>query len=259
MAAIDDHRFFLKDTIRLQIDFSATDQHTGRPAPPVQKPHDTSASLVRLPEKDEWEPRIGGVGLKEAIANRESRRRFTGETVSMEELSFLLWATQGIRREYGGGTALRTVPSAGARHSFETYLFVFDVDGLEEGLYRYLPREHALLPLPEAAGEAGGAAGGRLREALISAALYQDFVGRSAVTFVWTTVPYRMEWRYSLAAHRVILIDAGHVCQNLYLACEAIGAGTCAIAAYHQEEMDALIGVDGKDEFTVYLGPVGKV
>jgi nitroreductase len=68
-----------------------------------------------------------------------------------------------------------------------------------------------------------------------------------------------MEWRYDIAAHKVIALDAGHVCQNLYLACEAIGAGTCGIAAYHQELMDALIRVDGHDEFTVYLAAVGKV
>lgn len=67
-----------------------------------------------------------------------------------------------------------------------------------------------------------------------------------------------MEWRYLEAAHRVILLDAGHVCQNLYLACENIGAGTCAIAAYDQEAMDSLLGVNGESEFTVYLAPVGK-
>ena len=91
------------------------------------------------------------------------------------------------------------------------------------------------------------------------ACLGQSFVARGAVAFIWTTIPYRMEWRYSLAAHRVILIDAGHVCQNLYLACEAIQAGTCAVAAYDQELLDELLAVDGKDEFAVYLAPVGKI
>jgi SagB-type dehydrogenase family enzyme len=67
-----------------------------------------------------------------------------------------------------------------------------------------------------------------------------------------------MEWRYDLAAHKVIAIDAGHVCQNLYLACEAIHAGTCAIAAYDQEAMDQFLRIDGKDEFTLYLASVGK-
>ena len=81
----------------------------------------------------------------------------------------------------------------------------------------------------------------------------------AAVTFIWTAVPYRMEWRYSLAAHKVIALDAGHVCQNLYLACEAVGAGTCAIAAYDQQELDELLGLDGDTEFAVYLAPVGKI
>lgn len=78
------------------------------------------------------------------------------------------------------------------------------------------------------------------------------------MVFVWATVPYRMEWRYRQAAHRVILIDAGHVCQNLYLACEAIGAGTCAVAAYDQEALDALLQLDGEEQFALYLAPVGK-
>ena len=68
-----------------------------------------------------------------------------------------------------------------------------------------------------------------------------------------------MEWRYDLAAHKVIALDAGHVCQNLYLACEAIDAGTCAIAAYDQEELDELLGLDGENEFAIYLAPVGKI
>ncbi len=72
-------------------------------------------------------------------------------------------------------------------------------------------------------------------------------------------MPYRMEWRYDIAAHKVIAIEAGHVCQNLYLATAAIGAGTCAVAAYNQELMDQLLRVDGKDEFTIYLAPVGKI
>lgn len=67
-----------------------------------------------------------------------------------------------------------------------------------------------------------------------------------------------MEWRYSLAAHKVILLDAGHVCQNFYLACEAIEAGTCAVAAYDQELMDRLTRLDGKDEFVIYMAAVGK-
>jgi SagB-type dehydrogenase family enzyme len=86
----------------------------------------------------------------------------------------------------------------------------------------------------------------------------QGFIAASAVTFFWTAIPARMEWRYDLAAHKVIAIDAGHVCQNLYLAAQTIGAGVCAVAAYDQEACDELLGVDGEEEFTIYLAPVGK-
>lgn len=86
----------------------------------------------------------------------------------------------------------------------------------------------------------------------------QEFVGQSAVVFVWSCVPYRAEWRYHLRSHKAMLLDAGHICQNLYLACEAIGAGTCAVAAYGQRAIDELIGLDGQDEFVVYLSPVGR-
>jgi len=248
--SLQDYRDFLKDSVRKQIDFSKTDQHTGIPAPVFEKPYDPSAAVVSLPGMDTIKPELDSVDVADAIMNRESRREFSGRPLSIEELSFLLIATQGVKKIYPGSTTLRTVPSAGARHSFETYLFIFNVAGLDRGLYRYLPLEHALVleSQPE-----------KMGEKMTAAAMYQDFTARGAVTFVWTAVPYRMEWRYSFAAHRVILIDIGHVCQNLYLGCEAVGAGTCAVAAYDQEAVDALIGVDGRDEFTIYLAPVGKV
>ena len=242
-------RAFLKDTIRLAIDFSHTDQHRGVPAPPLEKPFDPQARRVRLPAPQEWTG-IAPCDLRAAIAGRQSHRKFRPEPLSLEELAFLLWATQGLRRPAGPGSAYRTVPSAGCRHALETYLAVFNVAGLEEGVYRYLPVEHELLF--EFAEE-------DLADQVAAAALGQTFCGRCAVNFIWTTIPYRMEWRYGLAAHKVIALDAGHVCQNLYLACAAVGAGTCAIAAYHQEAMDQLLRLDGEEEFVVYLAPVGKI
>jgi len=243
------NREFLKDTIRRTIDFSRTDQSRGVPPPPIEKPFPKDGRRLDLVQPGDW-PGIGPIDLRTAIARRESRRRFAPQALRLEELSFLLWATQGVRQKLDRGTALRTVPSAGARHALETYLCVFRVAGLEEGVYRYLPLEHQLLFLFDEAD---------LGERLSEATLGQVFVAQAAVTFVWTTLPYRMEWRYDLAAHKAIALDAGHVCQNLYLACEAIGAGTCAVAAYHQQHMDELLRLDGENEFTIYLAPVGKV
>ena len=80
-----------------------------------------------------------------------------------------------------------------------------------------------------------------------------------AAMFIWTVVPYRTEWRYTIAAAKTILLDAGHVCQALYGACEALSLGTCAQAAYDQQKLDAALGVNGTDEFAVYAAPVGRV
>lgn len=243
------HRDFLKDTMRARIDFSQTDQGRGVPAPPVEKPAPEGAVRIGLPSMERWRVAVGTFDMVAAMDNRRSRRRFTQDPLSLEELSFLLWATQGVRIVIRKTTSMRTVPSAGARHCFETYLLVNRVADLEPGLYRYLPVENELLALQKM---------DNIPAALTEATLGQDFAGTAPVTLVWAAIPYRMEWRYALSAHRVILLDAGHICQNLYLACEAIGAATCAIAAYDQDTMDRLIGVDGEDEFTVYLAPVGK-
>lgn len=246
---LESYRYFLKDTIRKTIDFSQTDQSRGIEPPPVEKPYPPDAVRIDLIRPGEW-TNIARVDLVTAIGNRKSRRSYRQETVTLEELSFLLWATQGVRGRVIGGHAYRTVPSAGCRHALETHLIVLNVAGLERGVYRYLPLSHQVLF--EFSME-------RLAESLVEAVFGQSFAGKAAVTFIWTAIPYRMEWRYGLAAHKVIAIDVGHVCQNLYLACEAIGAGTCAIAAYDQEALDRLLRVDGEDEFAIYLAPVGKV
>jgi len=242
-------RYFLKDHIRKRIDFSQTPQNRGLPPPSIQKPCRADATTVSLPKPESWD-HVGGIDLVTAIEKRRSRRTFNKTPLSVEELAFLLWAIQGVRGSPHGGHAYRTVPSAGCRHAFETYLAVLNIDTLPRGMYRYLPLSHQLVC--EFTDEV-------LSKKLVQAALGQPYPGRAAVTFIWTAIPYRMEWRYGLAAHKVIALDAGHVCQNLYLACEAIGAGTCALGAYDQQGLDDLLGVDGKEEFAIYLAPVGKI
>jgi SagB-type dehydrogenase family enzyme len=245
---IEDYRFFLKDTIRKEIDFSMTDQSRGKEPPPVQKKYDTNRRIEKLPPVAEFMHEFT-VTLAESIKRRESVRIFSAEPLKLKELSFLLWATQGVRSVPGPGSTLRTVPSAGARHSFETYLYIRRVENLSEGIYRYLPLSHCLLF--EFTEE-------NIPDKLAGCCFGQMYAGNCAVAFIWSVIPYRMEWRYHLAAHKVTAIDAGHVCQNLYLACQAINAGTCAIGAYDQERFDKFLHLDGINEFVIYLAPVGK-
>ncbi|WP_448374331.1 SagB/ThcOx family dehydrogenase [Fervidobacterium sp.] len=225
-----------------------SDQKKGIEMPQFEKPYPKDAFLIALPDFRNIDG-LKKMSLFDAIENRKSHRRYEKTPLTLEELSFLLWATQGIRNVTPKAT-FRTVPSAGARHPFETYLYVRNVEGLEEAIYRYLPIEHSLILHKKDR---------YLREEIIHATLEQEFVGESAVVFIWSAIPYRTEWRYGPASHKAILLDAGHLCQNLYLACEAIGAGTCAIAAYSQQLMDRFVGLDGENEFVVYLAPVGKV
>jgi SagB-type dehydrogenase family enzyme len=245
---IRENRNFLKDSIRKSVDFSLTEQNKGISAPPVQKPYADDAVLIDLIVEENWE-KIYSTPFARAVKNRRSHRNFIGDPLTLDELSFLLWATQGVRLVEGGNT-FRNVPSAGCRHSMETYLAVFNVDGLEKGVYRYLPLSHQLILYFKE---------NELNQKLINATFGQQFSGLSAVTFIWTAIPHRMEWRYGPVSHKVIALDAGHVGQNLYLACEAINCGTCSIAAYDQEYADEFLRVDGEDEFVIYLAPVGKV
>lgn len=242
------NRDFLKDRIRKSVDFSKTEQNKGIEAPPIQKPYPNDAKLIDLVVEDKWEEKYT-IPLAKAIKNRKSHRNYNGDPLNLDELSFLLWAAQGLRY-IDGVNGFRNVPSAGCRHSMETYLAVFNIIGLEKGIYRYLPLSHQLV-LEFKTDE--------LNQKLINSTFSQQFAGLSAVTFIWTAIPKRMEWRYGPVSHKVIAMDAGHMGQNLYLACEAINSGTCVIAAYDQDYVDELLNLDGVDEFVIYLAPVGKI
>jgi SagB-type dehydrogenase family enzyme len=245
MTSLEDHRNFLKGYLWDRWDELERDQQKGIPAPPAQRPYGSDAAFVELIGREGFT--VGNMPLLYALEKRRSVRKYSSEGLSLEELSFLLWSVQGIT---GDSEEKRAAASAGARHPFETYVAVRNVEGVKPGLYRYLPLEHRLLVINEDDG---------LNERVAKACKEQVFVAKGAAVFVWTAVPGRAEWRYSLIAHKMIAVDAGHMCQNLYLACQSIGAGTCAIGKYSQDEMDALLGVDGTDEFAVYAAVVGKV
>jgi SagB-type dehydrogenase family enzyme len=226
-----------------------TDRQKGIKKPPVEKTYNKKDKIIDLSSFEEFN-NLGNVNLTNVILNRRSRRSFTDSPLTLKELSFLLWSTQGVKKYIPEKEVVfRTVPSAGACHPFETYLIINNVEKLEKGIYRYLSLTHKLLLIKT----------GDFSKEVIDATLGQQFIGKSAVVFVWAAIPYRTEWKYAQESYKAIALDAGHVCQNLYLSAEAINCGSCAVAAYDQEKMDKLIGLDGIDEFVVYLAPVGKI
>jgi SagB-type dehydrogenase family enzyme len=176
-------------------------------------------------------------------------RRYQEQALTQEELSFLLWTTQGVKSVTNRPVTLRTVPSAGARHAFETYLVINQVEGIKPGLYRYISLEHALLPLDM---------NEKIAEKVAEACLQQNQVTKSAVTFIWVAVTERMYWRYGERGYRYLHLDAGHVCQNLYLAAEAINCGVCAMAAFDDDQLNEVLHLDGQELWVIYCGALGK-
>ncbi|GMG96418.1 SagB/ThcOx family dehydrogenase [Tepidimicrobium xylanilyticum] len=224
-----------------------SDQQKGLPQPSLELEYAKDGTLIDLPKAEDIE--VKPLDLREAIESRKSLRKYADKPLTIEELSYLLWCTQGVKTITSRPSTLRNVPSAGARHSFETYLLINMVDGMKPGLYRYLAIEHKLLEINTEHD---------IANKMSKSCLDQIFVKNSAVTFMWTTIIYRMKWRYGERGYRYIHLDAGHVCQNLYLAAQSIDCGVCAIAAFDDDEINNLLGLDGEEQFVVYIGTVGK-
>ncbi|MFI5341989.1 MAG: SagB/ThcOx family dehydrogenase [Candidatus Methylomirabilales bacterium] len=223
------------------------DQGRGLLQPPLELDRDRTRKPIPLPAPKTI--RLGSLSVREAIDQRRTLRAYSRVPLNLEELSYLLWCTQGVQQIVPGFKTMRTVPSAGARHAFETYLCVNNVSGLTPGLYRFLALDHALIEQDPRSDFA---------DRLAEACLGQETVKTCAATFLWTAVVYRMTYRYGERGYRYLYLDAGHVCQNLYLAAEAIGCGVCALAAFSDDDVNRLLGLDGEERFAIYLGAVGK-
>jgi SagB-type dehydrogenase family enzyme len=250
MPRFEQQRDFLKSHFS-EFKHIKTDKSKGIPKPPIVKGYETQSTIIDLPAVNDNV--VKKHDIYECISDRRSTRLYSDDSISLEELSYLLWATQGITGTMKSGLTLRTVPCSGATHTFETYLFLMRVDGIQKGIYRYLPVEHKLLFMYEL-----DEIDNKIDAITLDQPFVPNFAKRAAVVFAWSTTPYRSEWKYDISAHKKILIDVGHVCQNLYLASESIKAGACAIGIYDQKMIDEVLQLDGEEEFILYLGAVGK-
>ncbi len=257
-------RWFLKSNWHL-VKSGLTDQSKGVPAPLQEEPPAPEDCVITLPKPDtllaaregsseapiatddeSLKSGADAATLYRLLSTRKSRRKYTEEPLSLEELSYLLWTIEGVK-ENRGKFSFRTAPSGGARHPLDVYVFAHKIERLNIGLYRYLPVEHQLVL------ERQGDDSETLNDAL------NGQFWNAACIIMWAAVPYRSEWRYGKAADKLVALDAGHSCQNLYLACEALKLGTCAIGAYDQSKLDTYLGLDGEDMFALYAAPVGHV
>jgi len=213
-----------------------------RSQPEVYKQY-PNAKIIKLPHFSFND----APGLKEVLKKRRSIRNFNDKPLSLEELSYLLWAANGIsRREMD--YEFRTAPSAGALYPIETYLVINNVEDLEKGIYHYNVKHHQLEEIQ--LGDFGRFAA--------AGALGQEMCASAAVVFIWTAVFQRSKWKYKQRAYRYVYLDAGHIAGNLALAATSLGLGSCQIAALFDDEINALIEVDGIEESVLYMSVVGR-
>jgi len=189
----------------------------------------------------------GGAGLWDALARRRSVRRFQDAPLTRAELSQLLWAAQGITLR-AERYALRTAPSAGALYPIETYIVIHSVEHVEPGVYHYAVQAHELEQLRK----------GDYHVEAASAALDQAVAAQANVVFAWTAVFGRSKWKYRQRAYRYVYLDAGHIAANVALGAVALGLGSCQVGALYDDEANALLGVDGEEESTIYMTAVGR-
>lgn len=196
-------------------------------------------AMIKLPE-----PRYESeVSIEEAIVKRRSVRDYTRESLTLIEVSQLLWAAQGtISDGYS-----RTAPSAGALYPLEVHMIVGNVDGLAAGAYRYKPKGHELVMVLE----------GDMRSQLANAALEQSPVRNGAINIVLTSVYDRITRKYGDRGVRYALIEIGHVGQNICLQATAMELGSVCIGAFHDEQVRDLLKLP-KEEAPLYIIPIGK-
>ena len=217
------------------------------PQPPLELPLSEEDELISLPKREEIY--VPPMDVRTAIESRRTLRKYAYTPLDFEELAYLLWVSQGVKRVSSRPSTARTVPSAGARHAFETYVLVNRVAGLTPGLYRYAAIEHGLVDL---------GAEEDIAEKIALACLNQSQIAYSAVTFIWVAVAERMFWRYTERGYRYLHLDAGHVCQNLALGAEQIESGICPIAAFDDALLNKTLKLDGENMFVIYLASLGK-
>jgi len=201
-----------------------------------------SRSAIPLPE----EMAQGALSLEEAIDHRRSVRKYSDQPLQLEELSRLLHAADGITEPRYG---FRAAPSAGALYPLELYVVTNRVRQLDQGIYHYLADSHSLELIR--GGDFGGAAA--------SAALGQEVIANAAAVLVVSAVMERTRKKYGSRAERYVLLEAGHVGQNVYLAATALGLGICAVGAFYDDELNRLLTLDAPREAALYLLAVGRL
>lgn len=207
---------------------------------------------LHLPSIALPKPEYPGAALGDVICRRRSRREFGGGAISLDCISTLLHAAYGVTHDPGheNEQRLRTVPSGGGLYPLDVYLAVREVDRLAAGLYHYDPLRKVLEVIRE------GDLTSQLGDALVETSSAPS--AERSVIFLMAGVFWRTRFKYGLRGYRFVLLEAGHVAQNLLLVAEALGVSAYPIGGFYDRRLDAVVGLDGVNESVVYgvaLGP----
>jgi SagB-type dehydrogenase family enzyme len=186
-----------------------------------------------------------GLALEETVERRRSGRDYSARPLSLLQLSRLLHRASGITDP---PTGFRAAPSAGALYPLETYVVANGVEDLPRGIYRYRPDGHSLEAWRD----------GDFSRQLSLAALGQEMEARAPVVLILSAVFERCRVKYRERSYRYILMECGHVAQNVYLAATSMGLSACAVAAFLDDDLNGLLGLDGEEEAALYLICVGS-
>ena len=229
-------------------DFSTVDLIKRVPQPPTELPVREGARVIRLPDPKDLA--VSDVTVREAIEGWQQAPYFSRSSLTLGELSFLLWCTQGVRKTGDDEVQTRNVISGGSRYPLETFFVAGEVEGIPTGLYRYLPLSHRIVLEREASD---------LPFEMGTASMNFKVVTRAAVTFLWVGIPYRSTWALGNRGYRSMLIEAGHVCQVLIFAAACIGSQVHALDLFHDEYMVRLANLDAGTQWPLYLAAVGRI
>lgn len=211
---------------------------------PVDRSNQPGIAMTELPSPDIQ----GRMSVEKAINNRRSVRNYTEQELSLEEISQLLWAAQGITSEVN---SFRTAPSAGATYPLEVYMVVDAVAGLERGIYKYYPKTHEIGRLKT------DTTMNRLAD-LVNNALYQSWIKQASALLIIAAVYERTTSKYSDRGKRYVYMEAGHVAQNVYLQATALGLGTVTVGAFRDQKVQSTIGMKSQEK-PLYIMPIGNI
>lgn len=186
--------------------------------------------------------------VEELVMQRRSRRHYKEEEVSLTTLSNILYYSYGVTGQLPNTKlALRAVPSGGGLYPVDVYIAVNHVESLTKGIYYYDPLAHELVQVNDR----------DLTEISTEVSGYAAMIDKAAFTFLLGANFWRNQWKYHERGYRVILIDCGHVAQNLHMMATAYDLGSCCLMGFVDDEIDHILELDGVVEHSMYVITVG--